>query len=121
MLLWLSLHQQIRTTVDASTAENKATLQRTALRRHNQQFKHPVDEPLPSEHQLHARTQMWSLVHSIEEQLDSPYIIEVANGKQISVCTVYRNCPLTLNGHTFTIDLIPMELGRFDIIVGIAH
>ncbi|KAD6796253.1 hypothetical protein E3N88_07149 [Mikania micrantha] len=55
---------------------------------------------------------------SIEEQLDSPYIIEVANGKQITVSTVYRNCPLTLNDYTFTIDLIPMELGSFDIIVG---
>ncbi|KAD2394393.1 hypothetical protein E3N88_41370 [Mikania micrantha] len=55
---------------------------------------------------------------SIEEQLDSPYIIEVANGKQITVSTVHRNCPLTLNGHTFSIDLIPMELGSFDIIVG---
>ncbi|KAD5318277.1 hypothetical protein E3N88_18223 [Mikania micrantha] len=54
---------------------------------------------------------------SIEEHLDSPYIIEVANEKQITVSTVYRNCP-TLNGHTFTIDLIPMELGSFDIIVG---
>ncbi|KAD7477271.1 hypothetical protein E3N88_00407 [Mikania micrantha] len=55
---------------------------------------------------------------SIEEQLDSPYIIEVANGKQITVSTVYWNSPLTLKCHTFTIDLIPMELGSFDIIVG---
>ncbi|KAD2805695.1 hypothetical protein E3N88_39072 [Mikania micrantha] len=53
-----------------------------------------------------------------EETLDSPYIIEVANVKQITVSTILRNCPLTLTDHTFTIDLLPMELGSFDIIVG---
>ncbi|KAD4585863.1 hypothetical protein E3N88_23464 [Mikania micrantha] len=54
----------------------------------------------------------------VEESLDSPYIIEVANSKQITVNTVLRNCPLTLNEHTLSIELIPMELGSFDIIVG---
>ncbi|KAD3640048.1 hypothetical protein E3N88_29271 [Mikania micrantha] len=49
---------------------------------------------------------------------DPNVVTEVANGKQITVSTVYRNCPLTLNDYTFTIDLIPMELGSFDIIVG---
>ncbi|KAC9475837.1 hypothetical protein E3N88_45766 [Mikania micrantha] len=53
-----------------------------------------------------------------EELLDSPYTIEIANGKQITVDTVFRNCPLTLGDHTFSIDLIPMELGSFDIIIG---
>ncbi|KAD2805410.1 hypothetical protein E3N88_38787 [Mikania micrantha] len=53
-----------------------------------------------------------------EDTLDSPYIIEVANGKQVTVSTILRNCPLTLVDHTFTIDLLPMELGSFDIIVG---
>ncbi|KAD4180233.1 hypothetical protein E3N88_28824 [Mikania micrantha] len=53
-----------------------------------------------------------------EETLDSPYIIELANGKQITVSTILRNCPLILTDHTFTIDLLPMELGSFDIIVG---
>ncbi|KAD2393961.1 hypothetical protein E3N88_40938 [Mikania micrantha] len=53
-----------------------------------------------------------------EDTLDSPYIIEVANGKQVTVSTILRNCPLTLIDHTFFIDLLPMELGSFDIIVG---
>ncbi|KAD5960466.1 hypothetical protein E3N88_11938 [Mikania micrantha] len=54
----------------------------------------------------------------VEESLDSPYTIEIANGKQITVDTVLRNCQPTLGDHTFSIDLIPMELGSFDIIVG---
>ncbi|KAD3640598.1 hypothetical protein E3N88_29821 [Mikania micrantha] len=54
----------------------------------------------------------------VEELLDSPYTIEIANGKQITVDTILRNCPLTLGDHTFSIDLIPMELGSFDIING---
>ncbi|KAD5803342.1 hypothetical protein E3N88_14702 [Mikania micrantha] len=49
---------------------------------------------------------------------DSPYTIEIANGKQITVDTIFRNCPLTLGDHTFSIDLIPMEIGSFDIIIG---
>ena len=58
-------------------------------------------------------------LNHVEESLDSPYIIKVANGKQITVNKVHRNCPLTLDEHIFSIDLIPMELGSFDIIVGI--
>ncbi|KAD6118893.1 hypothetical protein E3N88_10164 [Mikania micrantha] len=53
----------------------------------------------------------------VEESLDFPYIIEVENGKQITVNTVLRNYPLILEEHTFSIDLISMELGSFDIIV----
>ncbi|KAD7476918.1 hypothetical protein E3N88_00054 [Mikania micrantha] len=53
-----------------------------------------------------------------KELLDSPYTIEIANGKQITVDTIFRNCPLTLGDHTFSIDLIPMDLGSFDIIIG---
>ncbi|KAD3640201.1 hypothetical protein E3N88_29424 [Mikania micrantha] len=54
----------------------------------------------------------------VEELLDSPYTIEIANGKHITVDTILRNYPLTLGDHTFSIDLIPMELGSFDIIIG---
>ncbi|KAD4887918.1 hypothetical protein E3N88_19990 [Mikania micrantha] len=57
------------------------------------------------------------LSHS-EELLDSPYLIEVADGKQVTVHTILRNCPLMLNNQLFTIDSIPMEWGSFDIIIG---
>ncbi|XP_076952750.1 uncharacterized protein LOC143626583 [Bidens hawaiensis] len=32
--------------------------------------------------------------------------------------SVIRSCKMNLNGHIFSIDLIPMQLGCFDIIVG---
>ncbi|XP_022040549.1 uncharacterized protein LOC110943102 [Helianthus annuus] len=45
--------------------------------------------------------------------------IEVANGKSITVDSILHDCFLTLNDHVFLIDLIPMQLGSFNIIVGI--
>ncbi|KAD5960634.1 hypothetical protein E3N88_12106 [Mikania micrantha] len=57
-------------------------------------------------------------LNHVVESLDSHYTIEIENGKQIIVDTVLRNCSLTPSDHTFSIDLIPMDLGSFDIIVG---
>ncbi|KAI3726792.1 hypothetical protein L1987_66598 [Smallanthus sonchifolius] len=51
-------------------------------------------------------------------KLDSAYTIELANGKLIRAHTVVRGCSLTLEDHSFPIDLIPMELGSFDVVVG---
>ena len=60
-------------------------------------------EPLLS----HART-----------KLSHPFTVEVADGKSITLDSILLNCTLDLNEHNFPIDLIPMELGSFDIIVG---
>ncbi|XP_022042252.1 uncharacterized protein LOC110944918 [Helianthus annuus] len=44
--------------------------------------------------------------------------IEIATGRTTTVSSVLRDCTLELNNHVFPIDLIPMQLGSFDIIVG---
>ncbi|GKC14657.1 putative reverse transcriptase domain-containing protein, partial [Tanacetum coccineum] len=46
------------------------------------------------------------------------YVIEVANGKKVEVDRVIHNCKLELGTSLFTIDLIPLGHGSFDVIVG---
>ncbi|KAI3821766.1 hypothetical protein L1987_09338 [Smallanthus sonchifolius] len=40
------------------------------------------------------------------------------NGKSITINSVIRDCNLDLNNHVFSVDLLPMQLGSFDIIIG---
>nr|GEV78915.1 hypothetical protein [Tanacetum cinerariifolium] len=46
------------------------------------------------------------------------YVIEVANGKKKEVDRIIRYCKLELGNSLFTIDLIPLGHGSFDVIVG---
>nr|GEX11271.1 putative reverse transcriptase domain-containing protein [Tanacetum cinerariifolium] len=46
------------------------------------------------------------------------YLIEVADGKKVEVDRVIRNCKLELGTSLFTIDLIPLGHGSFDVIMG---
>ncbi|GKB88338.1 putative reverse transcriptase domain-containing protein [Tanacetum coccineum] len=50
--------------------------------------------------------------------LDISYAVELADGRTSETNTILRGCTLELLGHPFDIDLIPVELGSFDIIVG---
>ncbi|GKC96979.1 putative reverse transcriptase domain-containing protein, partial [Tanacetum coccineum] len=51
--------------------------------------------------------------------LDTSYAIELANGRILETNVVFRGCTLGLLGYSFDIDLIPVELGSFDVIIGI--
>ncbi|GKD92449.1 putative reverse transcriptase domain-containing protein [Tanacetum coccineum] len=50
--------------------------------------------------------------------VSSGYVIEVANGKKEEVDRIIRDCKLELRNSLFTIDLIPLGHGSFDVIVG---
>ena len=50
--------------------------------------------------------------------LDSFYHIEMANGDPVSTNTIIHGCTLTLLNHPFEIDVIPIKLGSFDVVVG---
>jgi hypothetical protein len=50
--------------------------------------------------------------------LDTSYNIELANGNLVNTCTVIRGCTLNLLDHPFNIDLMSIELGSFDVVVG---
>nr|GEU46887.1 putative reverse transcriptase domain-containing protein [Tanacetum cinerariifolium] len=50
--------------------------------------------------------------------LDFSYAVELADGRTSETSTVLRGCTLGLLGHPFNIDLIPIDLGSFDVIIG---
>ncbi|GKD39616.1 putative reverse transcriptase domain-containing protein [Tanacetum coccineum] len=49
--------------------------------------------------------------------LDTSYAVELADGRILETNIVLRGCTLGLLGHPFDIDLMPIELGSFDIII----
>ncbi|GKD36501.1 putative reverse transcriptase domain-containing protein [Tanacetum coccineum] len=50
--------------------------------------------------------------------LDTSYAVELADGRISETNIVLRGCMLGLLGHPFDIDLMPVELGSFDVIIG---
>ncbi|GJZ32842.1 hypothetical protein Tco_0578278 [Tanacetum coccineum] len=46
------------------------------------------------------------------------YDVELADGKIIVVNTLIRGCTLNFLNHLFNIDLMPVELGSFNVIIG---
>ncbi|GJW52297.1 putative reverse transcriptase domain-containing protein [Tanacetum coccineum] len=48
---------------------------------------------------------------------DVSYAVELANGRVSETNTVLRGCTLGLLGHLFNIDLMPVELGSFDVVI----
>ncbi|GJX25872.1 putative reverse transcriptase domain-containing protein [Tanacetum coccineum] len=50
--------------------------------------------------------------------LDHYYDVELADGRIIGLNTILRGCTLNLLNHPFNINLIPVELGSFDAIIG---
>ncbi|GJU15111.1 putative reverse transcriptase domain-containing protein [Tanacetum coccineum] len=51
-------------------------------------------------------------------ELDTCYKVELADGKVVSTNNVLIGCTLNLLNHYFPIDLMVIELGSFDIIIG---
>ncbi|GJR74794.1 putative reverse transcriptase domain-containing protein [Tanacetum coccineum] len=59
-----------------------------------------------------------SLIDIVPSILDHDYDVELADGKIIRVNTIIRCCNLNFLNHSFNIDLMPVELGSFDVIIG---
>ncbi|GJR31008.1 putative reverse transcriptase domain-containing protein [Tanacetum coccineum] len=59
-----------------------------------------------------------SLIDITPTTLDHYYDVELADGKIIRINTIIRGCTLNLLNHPFNINLMPVELGSFDVIVG---
>nr|GEW44316.1 reverse transcriptase domain-containing protein [Tanacetum cinerariifolium] len=60
-----------------------------------------------------------SLININTSTLDYSYDVKLADGQIIGVNTVIRGCTLNFLNHPFNIDLIPIELGSFNVIIGI--
>nr|GEZ89594.1 putative reverse transcriptase domain-containing protein [Tanacetum cinerariifolium] len=50
--------------------------------------------------------------------LDHDYNVELADERIVRLNTIIRGCTLNFLNHPFNIDLIPVELGSFDVIIG---
>nr|GEV06707.1 putative reverse transcriptase domain-containing protein [Tanacetum cinerariifolium] len=63
-------------------------------------------------------TAFTSLIDIIPTTLDHGYDVELADGRIIWVNTLIRGCTLNFLNHPFNIDLMPVEMGSFDVIIG---
>ncbi|GJS26947.1 putative reverse transcriptase domain-containing protein [Tanacetum coccineum] len=51
-------------------------------------------------------------------KIEDSYEVELADGRIVSTNTVLKGCTFSLVNHIFEIDLMPIELGTFDVIIG---
>ncbi|GJV91325.1 putative reverse transcriptase domain-containing protein [Tanacetum coccineum] len=58
------------------------------------------------------------LLDIIPSALDVSYDVELADGRTSETNIVLRGCTLGLLGHPLKIDLMPIDLGSFDVIIG---
>ncbi|GKB80246.1 putative reverse transcriptase domain-containing protein [Tanacetum coccineum] len=58
------------------------------------------------------------LIDIVLTALDHDYDVELADGKIIVVNTIIRGCTLNFLNHPFNIDLMLVDLGSFDVIIG---
>nr|GEV19122.1 putative reverse transcriptase domain-containing protein [Tanacetum cinerariifolium] len=49
---------------------------------------------------------------------DHDYNVELADGRIVGLNTIIRGCTINFLNHPFNIHLIPVELGSFDVIIG---
>nr|GEW08431.1 hypothetical protein [Tanacetum cinerariifolium] len=62
-------------------------------------------------------TRFSSMLDIDSVKTDASYKVELTNERVVSTNTVLKGCTLNLVNHIFEIDLIPMELGTFDVII----
>ncbi|GKA91787.1 putative reverse transcriptase domain-containing protein [Tanacetum coccineum] len=59
-----------------------------------------------------------TLLDIILDTLDVNYAVELADKRIAKTNTMLRGCTIGLLGHPFNINLMPVELGSFDVIIG---
>ncbi|GJX55687.1 putative reverse transcriptase domain-containing protein [Tanacetum coccineum] len=63
-------------------------------------------------------TSFSSQIDIMPSTLDHYYDVELADGRIIGLNTILRVCTLNLLNHPFNINVMPIELGSFDAIIG---
>ncbi|GJS28457.1 putative reverse transcriptase domain-containing protein [Tanacetum coccineum] len=59
-----------------------------------------------------------SMIYIPPNTLDTTYDIEMADGNLVGTNTVIQGCTLILLNQPFKIDLMPIKLGSFDVVIG---
>ncbi|GJW11345.1 putative reverse transcriptase domain-containing protein [Tanacetum coccineum] len=65
-----------------------------------------------------VNTRFSSLLDIKPIKIKDSYEVELADGRVVSTNTILKGCTLSLVNHIFKIDLMPIELGTFDVIIG---
>ncbi|XP_071702898.1 uncharacterized protein [Rutidosis leptorrhynchoides] len=52
------------------------------------------------------------------KNLEFPLEVEIADGKVVIAAGVYKDCDIEFGSESFKIDLVPITLGEFDIVIG---
>nr|GEY81785.1 hypothetical protein [Tanacetum cinerariifolium]GEY89633.1 hypothetical protein [Tanacetum cinerariifolium] len=63
-------------------------------------------------------TRFSSMLNIEPVKIDASYEAKLADRRVVSMNTVLKGCTLNLLNHLFKIDLMPIELGTFDVIIG---
>nr|GEV42178.1 putative reverse transcriptase domain-containing protein [Tanacetum cinerariifolium] len=63
-------------------------------------------------------TRFSSMLNIDPAKLGASYEVELADGRVVSTNTILKGCTLNLVNHIFEIDLMPIKLGTFDVIIG---
>ncbi|GJR60220.1 putative reverse transcriptase domain-containing protein [Tanacetum coccineum] len=63
-------------------------------------------------------TRFSSMLNTELVKINDSYEVELADRRVVSTDTILKGCTLNLVNHLFEIDLMPIELGTFDIIIG---
>ncbi|GJW79760.1 putative reverse transcriptase domain-containing protein [Tanacetum coccineum] len=65
-----------------------------------------------------VNTRLSSLLDIKPIKIVDSYEVVLADGRVVSTNTILKGCTLSLVNHIFEIDLMPIELGTFDVIIG---
>nr|GEV86449.1 putative reverse transcriptase domain, ribonuclease H-like domain, aspartic peptidase domain protein [Tanacetum cinerariifolium] len=65
-----------------------------------------------------TNTRFSSMLDIDSVKIDASYEVELADGRVVSTNTILKGCTLNLVNHLFEIDLMPIEMGMFDVIIG---
>nr|GEX79291.1 putative reverse transcriptase domain-containing protein [Tanacetum cinerariifolium] len=63
-------------------------------------------------------TKFSTLINIKPVEIDTSYEVELADGKIVSTNNILKRCTLNLLNHSFSIDLMVIELGSFDVVIG---
>ncbi|KAD7479048.1 hypothetical protein E3N88_02184 [Mikania micrantha] len=63
-------------------------------------------------------TKFMSCLKGSPEKLENPYVVEMANGHEEKVETVLKNCVIRINDQDIPLELLPMHIVGFDIVLG---
>ncbi|GKF32822.1 putative reverse transcriptase domain-containing protein, partial [Tanacetum coccineum] len=63
-------------------------------------------------------TRFSSMLDIDSVKINTSYKVELADGRIVSTNIVLKGCTLNLVNHLFEIDFMPIELGKFDVIIG---